>query len=151
VEKLKYVKISKQGSTNMDLPKKSSKQEFLQIWLPLIISILVCIALLVLSITLTSGDLDTSGTLSDIAIVLIILPLFLVFLTVLLVVILLTRMTQTLNRKIPPILAKGQQITDQVAQKVNTSAILTTVPVIKFLSTKAAFFRFLAIASRRRK
>lgn len=135
----------------MDQPKNRQKQEFLQIWLPLIIGILLCVALLVLSITLTTGNLAAMGTLSDIALILIILPLFLVFLTVLLSVIMLVKVIQNLNKKLPPIFSKGQQVTGQIAQKVNTSAMLIILPVIKFLSTKAAFYRFLAFAPKRRK
>jgi predicted PurR-regulated permease PerM len=123
--------------------KKNKDQQFKEIWLPLILSIVICVGLMILVLTVTSDGAVSSSLLADVALILLIAPTLLVILAIIVILVLMNGGVNRFARWIPGILEKGQKMSSFIETKARTAAIVIAYPLVKsreLVSTAKALF-----------
>lgn len=122
--------------------QRIKRQQILEIWLPMTLAIMLCLAFLVVAVLLATPGGDTVSKMANIAIILMITPLFAVFLLTIILLLFINKSIGSFSNKLPDFFDKAQKTTAVVAAKIQSFAVLLSLPMIKFksISTGARTF-----------
>jgi hypothetical protein len=117
--------------------QRIKRQQILEIWLPMALAIILCLAILVIAVLLAAPGGDTVSKMADIAIILMIIPLFTIFLVVIFLLLLINKSIGIFYTKLPAFFGKAQKTTAMIAAKIQSFAVLFSLPLIRFKSVSA--------------
>lgn len=129
--------MEKDSAKGLSPKQQMKRQQFWEIWLPITLAIILCLAVLVLAVLLSTPGGDTVSKIADIAIILMITPLFTVFLVIIIVLLFLNKGMGSFYNKLPNFFDKVQKTTGIIAAKVQSFAVLLSLPMIRFKSVSA--------------
>lgn len=118
--------------------QKHQKQLWLEVFLPLILTIALCAGLAILSVVLTGSNGILVAQWADISIILMIVPLFLFCLVIFVALIYIDRALIHWNKSIPDFFTQARLLVDSVAAKLQNLFTLLAAPIIFIKSALAA-------------
>ena len=129
--------MDKDSAKTLSPNQRMKRQQILEIWLPIVLAIILCLAVLVLAVLLTTPGGETVSKMADIAIILMITPLFAVFLVTIILLLLINKSISSFYNKLPVFFGKAQKTTEMIAAKIQSFAVLLSFPLIRFKSVSA--------------
>jgi Na+/glutamate symporter len=123
----------KKNSSKLNLTpeQKHKDQTTNEIWLPVLITLTICLALALLLVFLPQSNNEAISMWADISIILMILPMFLVALFTVVIIHKINLALQKYDRTWPAFFIKARTITDNAARLITTLTKWITTPVIK--------------------
>ncbi len=123
--------------------QKVQNQQFFQIWLPLIVTVALCLVVLVVVVITASKGGNDMSKMADVAIIILTAPLLASFLISIVLLFFINRSLGNFYNRLPSFFLKSQRTIAVIAAKIQSFVMLLAIPMIKVRSissgTKAFF------------
>jgi hypothetical protein len=111
--------------------QKMKNQQFWQIWLPIIVTIVLCLAVLVIVVITAASGGNNVSKIADVAIIVLTVPLLAAFLISIVLLFFINKSLSTFYNRLPDFFFKSQKTVASIAAKIQSFAMLLTIPLIK--------------------
>jgi flagellar basal body-associated protein FliL len=111
--------------------QKMKNQQFWQIWLPIIVTIVLCLAVLVIVVITAASGGNNVSKMADVAIIVLTAPLLAAFLVFIVLLFFINRSLSSFYSRLPDFFFKSQKTVSAIAAKIQSFAMLLTIPLIK--------------------
>jgi heme/copper-type cytochrome/quinol oxidase subunit 2 len=111
--------------------RKVKNQQFWQIWMPIIVTVIICLAVLVIVvITAATGGANVSK-MADVAIIVLAVPVLGTLFVSFILLFLVNHSLGSFYDKLPAFFVKSQRTVATIAARIQSIAMLLTIPLIK--------------------